>query len=140
MYLGLLLCYVSLGCAQQKQIADPIQEIKYSAASRGFHFEVRVRKNQIMVAKDNGLSALEDALPASIWNELKGMAEGLNLEGLDRLEAPSNASATDRAAIAFVEIRTNQKTYQSSSFDHGHPPKALEALVKKIVQLPETVE
>lgn len=138
-FIGVLLCIASLGCAQQKQATNPLQEIIYNARSRGFYFQVTIRKNKISVARENGQAVVED-LPSDVWKELKGMVAGMDLEGMDQLKVPSQERTTDRAAIADVEVVTDHNTYQSTSFDHGKPPKALEALVNKIVQLAETVE
>lgn len=137
--IGALLCIVSFGCAQQKQATNPLQEIIYNARSRGFYFQVNIREIKISVARENGQLVVEE-LPAGVWKELKGLVEGIDLEGMGQMKVPSQESSTDRAAIADVEVVTEHNRFQSASFDHGKPPKALEALVNKIVQLAETVE
>lgn len=134
-----LLCIVSLGCAQQKQSTNTLQEISYRARTRGFFYEVSIMENEIRITREEGQSIAVE-LPAGVWNELKEIVTGMDLEGLNQLKAPTRGNATDRAAIAEVAVVTHDRTYQSASFDHGSPPKALEGLVNKIVQLAETVE
>jgi hypothetical protein len=51
------------------------------------------------------------------------------------LEAPTSLRNHDGAAIATLGVSKDKEETISNSFDHGHPPKAIEALVNKVLSI-----
>ncbi|WP_338732512.1 hypothetical protein [Mangrovimonas cancribranchiae] len=125
--------------AELKQI-DDTYIFNYKATTRGSFKEIKVTPESITY--QNGLSAKPITKPISkeAYQSLIEKVEALNLDDLKTLEAPSKAFQYDGALIANLKITTNNKSYQTTSFDHGNPPKLIKALVEELLSLSEKVE
>lgn len=64
------------------------------------------------------------------WSKLSQQANLINLDKISSYPAPTNGRFSDQALSSKIIISSNGKTYQSSEFDSGVPPKELEALYK----------
>ncbi|MFD0863382.1 hypothetical protein ACFQ1M_14300 [Sungkyunkwania multivorans] len=147
--LALLFSTIGLkGCSQTTR-AEAVKakeqqsemQIEYQAITRGSFYKTAVDKNTISLQKTRDESAVEKApCSKSDWQSIKEITEEINLETIHDLEAPSTKSHYDGAASATISITIGDKTYTSSSFDHGNPPTELQPLVAKILALAETVE
>jgi hypothetical protein len=62
------------------------------------------------------------------------------LDEIPTLKDPTQKRFYDGAAIANLKIRYQEKNYETTDFDHGFPPAAIEKLVNKIVSLAKTEE
>lgn len=89
----------------------------------------------VSVATDrNGAEKAEKVkISDADWKLLVDEFSKVNLDQLDKLKAPTEKRFYDGAAIAHLTVTSKGKTYQSTDFDHGFPPKEIEALVKRIV-------
>ena len=67
------------------------------------------------------------------WNSLLKSLETVNLEGLNEIKPPSVRHQFDGAPIANLKVIRGNKTYQSSSFDHGNPPQEIKDVVDKMI-------
>jgi len=65
------------------------------------------------------------------------LLNAINIKSLPELEAPTNKRLFDGAAHTTVTLIQNKIEVTSSSFDEGHPPKDIEALVNKILSIKE---
>ena len=63
--------------------------------------------------------------------------EGTDLESLEKLEAPTGKRLYDAAAHAILKISVDGKTYRTSTFDHGFPPKDIERICDILYKLIE---
>jgi hypothetical protein len=114
--------------------------IEYSANTRGFYQKIIISNRKLSVSKDrNGTEKpIATAISDADWKELVTAFQTIELDNLATLKAPSEKRFHDGAAIADLKIVHQEKTYQSTSFDHGTPPKEIEKLVTKITALVET--
>ncbi|KJD35342.1 hypothetical protein PW52_11420 [Tamlana sedimentorum] len=112
----------------------------YTASSRGFFKEVIVDENQIATVQKRGGTAIKKACDKATWQQVETLLNQLQLNELSEINAPSKKYAFDGAALAQLTITKNGKTYESSAFDHGNPPKEIANLVKEILSLSENIE
>jgi hypothetical protein len=119
--------------SSEKSNSERLQ-LKYTANSRGFFQEIKIENHEVFISNDR--NAANDQNPIKIadndWQQITEMASSLDLEGLPDLKAPTEKRFYDGAAIGSLSVTKNEKTYNSSSFDNGYPPKQIEDLVKKI--------
>lgn len=108
---------------------------EYSAITRGSFKQVKISDSQISVQKNRSEKAVLLNCKKEDWDKLMDLMKDIRLENLSKLEAPSKAHQYDGAAIASLTIIKDGKTYQSASFDHGKPPKEIDALVTYILSL-----
>ena len=67
------------------------------------------------------------------WNSMLKSLETVNLDGLSEIKPPSVMHQVDGATIANLKVIRGNKTYQSSSFDHGNPPQEIKDVVEKMI-------
>ena len=111
--------------------------IEYSASSRGFYQKITVKNETLTVSRNrNGEDkSIISKINPSNWKSLVLLFQELKLEDLKELKAPSEKRFYDGAAIASLKISIKDKNYETSSFDHGFPPKEIKQLVDKINSL-----
>ena len=74
------------------------------------------------------------------WAELVKAFGKINLDEIPKLKDPTQKRFYDGAAIANLKIKSQDKEYETTDFDHGHPPAEIEKLVNKIVALAKEKE
>jgi len=111
--------------------------IKYSAMSRGTFKEVTVKSSTISIQKDRNSKPETRSCDSDLWREILVNIENIDLESLQKLEAPTGKRLYDGAAHATLKITVNDKTYSTSTFDHGFPPKEIQAICDKMVKFLE---
>jgi hypothetical protein len=128
---SLLLLFSIANCGQEDM------ELHYIAQTRGFFLEIEVKSKVLKVINERGSEAKERELSELDFEELKTL---LSITDLDDVETSTSSKSTyDAAAMASLNLSIKGKSYQFD-FDHGNPPKKLEALVNKIITLSEIVE
>jgi hypothetical protein len=136
-----LVATVILGstCSDKNQSDLENTVIEYSANTRGFYQKITVANHKVSISKDrNGTEKpTATAISDADWKKLVTDFQTIQLDDLATLKAPSEKRFHDGAAIANLKIVHKEKTYQSTSFDHGTPPKEIEKLVNKINALAE---
>ena len=134
--LSLLFLTIFLGKGCDSAKAQDIQSavIEYTANTRGFYQKITVKDQMVTVSKDR--DGNDKPVPVKIsdadWNELVNCFKKVELDSLAKLKAPTEKRFYDGAAIADLKITYKDKTYQSTSFDHGFPPKEIKKFVNKI--------
>ncbi len=76
--------------------------------------------------------AVATKIAAEDWEELVDCFNKMELDSLSKLKAPTEKRFHDGAAIANLKITVKDKTYETTSFDHGFPPKEIKKFVDKI--------
>lgn len=71
-------------------------------------------------------------IPDADWNALVTEFSKIDLEKLETLKPPTDMRFYDGAAMADFKIYYKGKEYATSTFDHGHPPEEIAALITKI--------
>ena len=134
--LSLLFLTIFLGKGCDSAKAQDIQSavIEYTANTRGFYQKITVKDQMVTVSKDR--DGNDKPVPVKIsdadWNELVNCFKKVKLDSLAKLKAPTEKRFYDGAAIADLKITYKDKTYESTSFDHGFPPKEIKKFVNRI--------
>jgi len=111
--------------------------IEYSAMSRGIFKEIKIKKDSISVQKSRNAKPEIQPCNEELWGEIIGKIEHIDLESLENLEAPTGKRLYDGAAHATLKISVDGKTYSTSSFDHGFPPKDIQGICDILFKLIE---
>jgi hypothetical protein len=116
---------------------DQVYTIKYSAMSRGIFKEITINNETISVQKSRNSKPEIQPIKEDLWREIVANIEPIDLESLEKLEAPTGKRLYDAAAHATLKISVDGKTYSTSSFDHGFPPKDIEGICGILYKLIE---
>ncbi|CAM2850770.1 hypothetical protein [Flavobacterium frigoris] len=134
--LSLLLLTIFLGKSCEGQSKQDLESavIEYTANTRGFYQKITVQNQMVIISKDR--SGQEKVVPTKIaakdWEELVDYFNKMELDSLPKLKAPTEKRFYDGAPIANFKITFKDKTYETTSFDHGFPPKEIKKFVDKI--------
>ncbi|PKQ46853.1 META domain-containing protein [Confluentibacter flavum] len=112
----------------------------YSAMSRGRFLDIIVNDSILSISKDREAKPISKAITKENWKKLNSLLETITLDSIATLKSPTEARFYDGASIGTLKISKNGTVYESSNFDHGTPPLAIEALVKEILSLSENVD
>ncbi len=113
---------------------------EYSATSMQSYKRIIVDEDSISFSKKRKGKPYKISCKETYWNNLIKLCNSLDIESISELEAPSKSFQFDGAPLARLKIMLNGNTYESPSFDHGNPPKEIEALVKEILSSTENIE
>lgn len=132
-----LTIFLGKGCDSAKAQDIKTAVVEYTANTRGFYQKITVKNQLVTVSKDR--SGTDKPVAKKIsdadWKELVSYFKEVKLDSLAKLEAPSKKRFYDGAAIANLKITYKDKTYESTSFDDGFPPKEIKKFVNKITAL-----
>ncbi len=129
----LLSILVFAGCAGQKAGDKNGLKIEYKAYSRGFYQVITIENQMIFVTKSRTEKPDGFRLSNVDWNYIKMTVQGLNLESLPNLKAPTEKRLYDGASTANFKVTSNGKVFETRGFDHGYPPAEIEKIVKKML-------
>jgi hypothetical protein len=116
-------------------------KISYEASTRGFYEKIWVGRDSITVTADrNHKSSMSYPTPEKDWNELMTLLKDVDIEEMPNLESPTKMRHYDGAAHATLTVGKGESETQSNSFDHGHPPKAIEPVVNKVLSMKKMYE
>ncbi|KAB1157121.1 hypothetical protein [Flavobacterium luteum] len=132
-----LTIFLGKSCDVQKKQDLETTVIEYVANTRGFYKKITVQNQMVLVSKDRkgNDKPVEIKISDSDWKKLIADFQEINLDEIPNLKAPSEKRFYDGAAIANLRITYKDKTYESTSFDHGNPPAEIKKLVVLINQL-----
>ena len=134
--LSLLFLTIILGKGCDNATAQDMQNtvIEYTANTRGFYQNITIKDQLVSVSKDrnNNDKAISTKISDADWAALINDFKELKLGTLKDLKAPTEKRFYDGAAIANLKITYKDKSYETTSFDHGFPPKEIKKLVDKI--------
>ena len=129
-----LIIFLGNGCDSAKAQDIETAVIEYTANTRGFYQKITVKNQMVTVSKDRDEN--DKSVPTKIsdadWKELVQSFKTMELDSLSRLKAPTEKRFYDGAAIANLKITYKDKIYETTSFDHGFPPKKINKFVNKI--------
>ena len=124
------------GCPQE---AEKIKEIIFTTGSRAFQEKVSITDKQMIISRKNALNGTDQTSEHSIskmqWKNLLSTLPNEPLAALENLPAPTMERARDAANSSYLRIITDQKTYNSGSFDNHNPHHKLKPLMKAILNL-----
>jgi len=114
--------------------------VTYTAMSRGFYEYVQISGPKVSVSTDRNLQDIDTyTYNESDWKQLKALMDAVDLQTLNKLKAPTHKRLHDGAAHATLAFRQGDMEVMTPTFDHGHPPKEIEALVNKVLSIKENV-
>ncbi len=128
-----LMLLASKGCNKQDIEEMKKTTVEYSAVSRGFYLNINVHDDKLSIIDKRDGTPRDYILTNADWKELAKLYKTMKLEELPTYKDPTQKRFYDGAAIANLRIIYDGKTYETTSFDHGFPPKEIEAFVNKIV-------
>ncbi|MFV5690697.1 hypothetical protein ACM55K_01585 [Flavobacterium sp. LT1R49] len=135
-----LTIFLGKGCEAQKKQDIETAVVEYVANTRGSYQKITVKNQMVTVSKDR--SGNDKPVPTKItdadWKELVEFFKSVKLDNLAKLKAPTEKRFYDGAAIANLKITYKDKTYETTGFDHGFPPKEIKKLVNKITSFAKT--
>lgn len=127
--------------SDQSKVMQDAMIITYEASTRGFYEIIWISKDLISVSNDRDhIEKTSFATPAKDWNELMDVLNKIDLQTLPTLEAPTAMRHYDGAPFATLMVTQNIQETKTENFDHGHPPKPIEALVNKVLSMREMVK
>lgn len=122
-----------------KLMQDENMTISYTAQTRGTYKNVSISKTEIVVS-DTRSETKTYPCSAEDWKAITDLLSQLNVETLSKLKAPSTDSYRDAALAANLTLKKDRQQISSPSFDHGNPPKEIEALVNKVLSVREKAQ
>jgi hypothetical protein len=69
------------------------------------------------------------------WEALESLLKAIDVENLNRLKAPTDKRLYDGAPHATLSVIKGDVEMMTPTFDHGTPPKEIEALVNKVLSI-----
>lgn len=132
----ILVLLMAKGCtnSELKKESENIS-FEYEANTRGSYRKVIAKQDTVYTIKSRGGEAVEKKLSKGDWNSLLNLLSKVDAEKIKDLKAPSEKRFYDGAMIADLKVIYKDKTYESSSFDHGNPPAEIKDLVNKILEV-----
>ncbi|WP_152537416.1 hypothetical protein [Aquimarina pacifica] len=122
-------------------LQEKIESLRYETMSRGAFFSIKVSADFIEKTEDRNKKDIgSKKCSKDDWATIQSSLNKIDLEKIHKLETPTDYKSVDRALHAKLIIRSSSKTYTSSSFDHGSPPKEIKQLVNTILSLGENIE
>ena len=117
-----------------------VYNVSYTAVTRGFSLSILV-ENDIVTYRVKKGQDLKSRLCtqkelAAIYDSVKA----INLADLGLLVPPSVKHQSDAALGAALKITYKTEEFKTKTFDHGNPPKEIEALVSVLLTLTEKVD
>lgn len=112
-------------------------QVEYTAITRGTFIMINYENNSLSFQKDRNAKKIVKALTQDEITSLNAKLAALDFNSLNTLEPPSKAHQYDGAAGATLKVTANGVTHQTPTFDHGNPPKTIEALVYELISLTE---
>lgn len=121
-------------------IQNNAYHVEYTAHSRGFFHEITVSDGMISVQKNQASKVITKPCSTAELDKLNNLLKDIDITSLSKLEPPTKAHQYDGAPIVNLKVTYQGKDFQTQSFDHGNPPKEIEALVKEILSLSQKIE
>ena len=119
-------------------LQDDNLSITYTTHTRGFYEAITLSKSSLKISKDrNEKNAKIYDCSAEDWEHIKRLLNDLETQNISQLIAPTEKRHSDGALIATVMVSKDKKDIKTQDFDHGHPPKEIEALVNKVLSIKE---
>ncbi len=138
----LLTIFLGKSCTNEAQNDLTNTTIQYTANTRGFYQKIVIINQKATILRDRNEGTLPEEIKISDadWKELVTAFGKINLEEIPKLKDPTQKRFYDGAAIANLKIRYQDQDFETTDFDHGFPPSAIEKLVNKIVALAKEKE
>jgi hypothetical protein len=133
--------YTAINSEDMSDVTQEDTTIWYEATTRGFYEKIWVTKDSITITNDrNHITSNNYPTSEEDWDDLVNLIKNVDVTALPDLEAPTSLRHHDGAAFATLAVTQNKIETKSNSFDHEYPPKAIEAVVNKVLSMKEKHE
>lgn len=105
---------------------DQIEKIELREFTRGTN-RLIIYKKDSLITDFNGINS-QSEISKAYWANIIKQVDLLNLSKISSYKSPTTKRFSDSALSSIITITSGDKTYNSSSFDAGIPPKELEGL------------
>lgn len=114
--------------------------VTYKAQSRGSFVFIQISGTELLFSEDASLQNVRTyTCEEKDVKEIERLLKAVDRETFQKLEAPTGKRLYDGAAHATLAIRQGDVEIITPTFDHGHPPQEIEALVNKVLSVKESV-
>ncbi len=114
--------------------------VTYQVQSRGMYEYIQISESDVKISSDRNLKNIKSYnCEAKDWEAIERMMKSIDEEEFQKLKAPTDKRLYDGAAHATLSIIRGDVEWMTPSFDHGAPPKEIEALVNKVLSVKENV-
>ena len=123
--------------AKQTEIVEEDVVFEYEARGRGYRKEILIQKNKIFTKTGDFQipNQKEAVISQKDWKELIALLRKIDIQKIPSFKAPTNERASDGAFYTHFKVIYQNKTYETTDFDDGHPPLEIEKLITKITSL-----
>ena len=104
-----------------------IKSVKLSHRTRGMKQFLHISRDSIEVKINDKISRYKTT--KTQWQNILKIIRKVRLSSISTLKRPSSKSSYDGALMAQLMVVTNQKEYNSVSFDHDTPPAELVKII-----------
>jgi heat shock protein HslJ len=113
---------------------------EYVASGRNSYQKILINKDQVSKTKKRGKNLDSKSYNTSDWEQLISYIDAIDIANISALEVPSKDFQFDGAPMARLIIISDEKIYETPSFDHGNPPKEIAPLIEKLISISENIE
>ena len=124
----------------KKIVLQQLVGFEYKATSRGGYTHIEINQDTIAVTNEIDSKPNKTVCKPHYWKKLNSLLSTIAITNLPNLKPPSTQFQFDGAPIANLEVVFKSGSFTTPSFDHGNPPKEIEALVKEILSCSENIE
>lgn len=123
------------------QDQQKIDSVIYEATTRGYYEKIMITANKVSYTHDRNTIAAEfQDLDTEAWLNLINSIETVGLANIEQFEAPTKMHQVDGAALAHIEIHSEERMYRTQTFDKGNPPKELSSIYNTIQTIIENMD
>ncbi len=115
-------------------------KITYQALSRGAFEYICISKDTVHISTDRSLKKVTSySCDKNDWRAISDLLKDVDINSFSSLKAPTDKRLFDGAPHATLKLATGSDEISTPTFDHGHPPKAIEELVNKVLSIKENL-
>lgn len=118
---------------------EEVSQIEFATFTRGFHKNIIVTKDQIVIAQQSQGDVSEHTSKSKIskadWNELMLSIKPVSLSNISTLQSPGMQRASDAARTSTLSITDGKGKVYSHTFDNEDPNEQLKPLLKCILAI-----
>jgi hypothetical protein len=123
-------------CQNELEKDSVFISFEYEMASRGSYYKIIAKHDSVISIHDRAMkSVTQKTIKISDWNKLLTLLDKIDKDNIHNIKAPSTKHHFDAAMAANLKIIHKNKTYEIKNFDHGNPPKEVEAIVLKLLAI-----
>lgn len=124
------------GCQNDMKKDSASISFEYEMSTRGRYHKIIAKQDSMICIHDRAMEKVtQKPMKTSEWNMLLTLLNKVDKDNIDKIKAPSTQHHSDAAMAANLRVIHKDKTYEVKNFDHGNPPKEVEAIVVKLLAI-----